>query len=206
MSEDNKKNECLGIDCFACPNIECPRENKARIIDGVNVADCEFFSEKKTVSNESGDIITIDNACMRQEITCCCNGQECFFKNFQRSEARIRKLETILKHSNKEKQNLNNLCKILKATIKNANFVKLVEENEEYKEQEKRLLDVIEEQRKHLEFLVDAINQGTKKFSYAEAPFLHDAMSKHFEYETGISIDEILDSTLFEEDEIEDKE
>ena len=43
-----------------------------------------------------------------------------------------------------------------------------------------------------IELLVDAINQGTKKFSYEEAPFLHDAMKSFFGWSIGISIDEIL--------------
>lgn len=43
-----------------------------------------------------------------------------------------------------------------------------------------------------IEILVDAINQGTKKFDYDEAPFLHDAMGKYFEYKTGISLDDIV--------------
>ncbi len=45
----------------------------------------------------------------------------------------------------------------------------------------------------HIEMLVDAINQGTKKFDYEKAPFLHDAMSKHFEFITGTNIDSILE-------------
>ena len=45
---------------------------------------------------------------------------------------------------------------------------------------------------KHIEMLVNAINQGTKKFQYEEAPFLHKAMSKHFEFQTGLNIDDIL--------------
>lgn len=49
-----------------------------------------------------------------------------------------------------------------------------------------------DELKKHIEMLVDAINQGTKKFQYEEAPFLHEAMGKHFEFETGLSLDEIL--------------
>jgi hypothetical protein len=44
-----------------------------------------------------------------------------------------------------------------------------------------------------IEYLIDAINQGTKKFDYEEAPFLHDAMSKYFEWSTGISLEEILE-------------
>ena len=36
-------------------------------------------------------------------------------------------------------------------------------------------------EREMIEFLIDAINQGTKKFNYEEAPFLHDAMGKYFE-------------------------
>lgn len=43
-----------------------------------------------------------------------------------------------------------------------------------------------------IEFLIDAINQGTKKFDYKEASFLHDAMSKYFEWSTGISLEDIL--------------
>ena len=44
----------------------------------------------------------------------------------------------------------------------------------------------------HIEMLVNAINQGTKKFQYEEAPFLHDAMGKHFEFSTGLNLDDIL--------------
>ncbi|MCQ2957278.1 MAG: hypothetical protein MJ180_00075 [Candidatus Gastranaerophilales bacterium] len=44
-----------------------------------------------------------------------------------------------------------------------------------------------------IEILVEAINQGTKKFDYEEAPFLHDAMSKYFEYSTGIKLENIED-------------
>ena len=39
--------------------------------------------------------------------------------------------------------------------------------------------------------LVDAVSQGTKKFSYEEAPFLHQAMQKYFEWETGINLKDI---------------
>lgn len=42
-----------------------------------------------------------------------------------------------------------------------------------------------------IELLVDAINKGTKKFSYDEAPFLHDAMAEYFEWKTGISCEDI---------------
>jgi hypothetical protein len=47
-------------------------------------------------------------------------------------------------------------------------------------------------EREMIEFLIDAINQGTKKFDYEEAPFLHDAMGKYFEWSTGISLEDIL--------------
>lgn len=43
-----------------------------------------------------------------------------------------------------------------------------------------------------IEFLIDAINQGTKKFDYEQAPFLHDAMSKYFEWSTGLNLEDIL--------------
>ena len=43
-----------------------------------------------------------------------------------------------------------------------------------------------------IDFLVEAINKGTKKFDYEEAPFLHDAMAKYFEWSTGISYEDIL--------------
>lgn len=58
---------------------------------------------------------------------------------------------------------------------------------------DKTITGYIEELENHIEELVEAINQGTKKFSYKEAPFLHEAMSKHFEFTTGISIDELLE-------------
>lgn len=45
----------------------------------------------------------------------------------------------------------------------------------------------------HINMLVQAINQGTKKFSYKEAPFLHDAMTKHFEFITGIKLEDIIE-------------
>ena len=45
----------------------------------------------------------------------------------------------------------------------------------------------------HIKMLVNAINQGTKKFSYKEAHFLHEAMSNHFEFCTGLNVDDILD-------------
>ena len=45
----------------------------------------------------------------------------------------------------------------------------------------------------HIEILVTAINEGTRKFGYKEAPFLHNAMSKHFEFSTGINILQLLD-------------
>lgn len=41
--------------------------------------------------------------------------------------------------------------------------------------------------------LVDAINQGTKKFHNGEADFLHEAMSKHFEFVTGMDLDKLLE-------------
>lgn len=44
----------------------------------------------------------------------------------------------------------------------------------------------------HIEMLINAINQGTKKFDSKEAPFLHEAMSKHFEFSTGINLDDML--------------
>lgn len=47
-------------------------------------------------------------------------------------------------------------------------------------------------EREMIEFLIDVINQGTKKFDYEEAPFLHNAMSKYFEWSTGISLEDIL--------------
>lgn len=56
----------------------------------------------------------------------------------------------------------------------------LIEDSEDLKKAEK-----------HIEELVQAINEGTKKFSYSEAPFLHEAMSKHFEYETGLTLDDL---------------
>ena len=49
-----------------------------------------------------------------------------------------------------------------------------------------------------IEMLVDAINQGTKKYNYKEAPFLHDAMNKYFEWSTGITVNDIIDG--FEEE------
>lgn len=55
-----------------------------------------------------------------------------------------------------------------------------------------RLKQERDELKEHIEMLVDAINQGTKKFQYEEAPFLHDAMGKHFEFETGLKLDDIL--------------
>lgn len=47
-------------------------------------------------------------------------------------------------------------------------------------------------EREMIEFLIDVINQGTKKFDYEEAPFLHDAMGKYFEWSTGISLEDLL--------------
>jgi hypothetical protein len=41
--------------------------------------------------------------------------------------------------------------------------------------------------------LVDAINQGTKKFHNGEADFLLEAMRKHFEFVTGMSLDKLLE-------------
>lgn len=45
----------------------------------------------------------------------------------------------------------------------------------------------------HIDMLVDAINQGTKKFHNGEADFLHEAMSKHFEFVTGMDLDKLLE-------------
>ena len=53
----------------------------------------------------------------------------------------------------------------------------------------------------HIDMLIDAINQGTKKFDYEQAPFLHEAMSKHFEFSTGINIDSLLDDDFESEEE-----
>lgn len=64
-----------------------------------------------------------------------------------------------------------------------------------YQEARNACKDLIQERdelKEHIEMLVDAINQGTKKFQYEEAPFLHDAMGKHFEFETGLKLDDIL--------------
>ena len=51
---------------------------------------------------------------------------------------------------------------------------------------------MINKETKHIEMLINAINQGTKKFSYAEAPFLHDAMTNHFEFVTGLKLEDII--------------
>jgi len=37
----------------------------------------------------------------------------------------------------------------------------------------------------HIEKLVDAINLGTKTFSYEQAPYLHEAMKEHLDFEIG---------------------
>lgn len=44
-----------------------------------------------------------------------------------------------------------------------------------------------------IKMLIGAINQGTKKFEYEEAPFLHEAMAKYFTFCTGLNIDELED-------------
>ena len=43
-----------------------------------------------------------------------------------------------------------------------------------------------------IELLIDAINQGTKKFDYEKAPFLHEAMNQYFKENTGMKIDDII--------------
>ena len=43
-----------------------------------------------------------------------------------------------------------------------------------------------------IELLIDAINQGTKKIDYEEAPFLHEAMNQYFEWSTGMTIGDII--------------
>ena len=47
-------------------------------------------------------------------------------------------------------------------------------------------------EREMIELLIDAINQGTKKFDYKETPFLHEAMNQYFEWSTGMTIDDII--------------
>ena len=47
-------------------------------------------------------------------------------------------------------------------------------------------------EREMIELLIDVINQGTKKYDYEEAPFLHEAMNKYFEWSTGMTIDDII--------------
>jgi len=46
-----------------------------------------------------------------------------------------------------------------------------------------------------IELLVNAINQGTKKFSFEEAPFLHQVMGKYMAYTYGFeTLEDLLDA------------
>lgn len=103
----SKKNKCNGLDCEMCGNAKCPNEEKEKIIDGIDVSECEYAADTIPVDCEN-------NTCF------CYEDENCYFKQFKRlqkeneglkslNDFNVQKIEVLQEENEKLKARLKTL-------------------------------------------------------------------------------------------------
>lgn len=119
---------CDGLDCAWCAERNCPEINKF-LVDDLNVANCKYFKFEK---------------CSQIGLACREN-KDCYFKQLKRLEKKYNNVlllakqnadsnEYCLQELEKANEQLKQENEMLRKTLKNKNFLEIVEENDTLKE------------------------------------------------------------------------
>lgn len=94
MSEENK---CVGLDCEMCGYTKCPNEEKEKIINGIDVSECEhhYTNTVNGIMYNGCAIYEQINELGYSQDTLCEQNPDCYFKQFKRLQKENESLKSL---------------------------------------------------------------------------------------------------------------